>query len=304
MDPATGFEEQRPRLMGLAYRMLGSITEAEDVVQEAFLRLHQALTAGVEVGSTAAYLTTITTRLAIDELRSARARRERYVGPWLPEPILTDRVPDVAERAEMSESLSIAFLVVLETLSPVERAVLLLHDVFGYSHEEIAGILEKRVENVRQIATRARKHIAARRPRFDVSKRDRDELARRFFAAVGEGDVQGLVELLAGDAVMYGDGGGKAPAVREPLRGAERVARFLVGLARQALRRGMTLRLAEVNGELGAIAFDPEGHVNAVLSLEFSGGRVRAVRSILNPDKLRHVEPVDPSPQDAREDGA
>lgn len=290
VDPATEFEEQRPRLLRLAYRMLGSLTEAEDVVQEAYVRLHQALADGVEVGSPAAYLTTITTRLAIDELRSARARRERYVGPWLPEPILTDRVPDVAEQAEMAESLSIAFLVVLETLSPVERAVLLLHDVFGFGHREIAGIVEKSVQNVRQIAARARKHVEARRPRFEASKQERDELARRFFEAAGEGDLDALIELLAADAVMYGDGGGKVPAVREPVRGARDVARFLVGLMRLATRQGMTLRLSQVNGELGAIAFDAGGRVNTVLSLELSDGRVRAVRSILNPDKLHHLE--------------
>lgn len=289
MDPAREFEEQRPRLMGLAYRMLSSVTEAEDVVQEAFVRLHQALADGVEVQSPAAYLTTITTRLAIDELRSARARRERYVGPWLPEPVLTDQMPDVAEQAELADSLSIAFLVVLETLSPVERAVLLLHDVFGYSHHEIAGIVGKSVENVRKLATRARKHVQARRPRFEASRQERDELARRFFEAIGEGDLDGLVELLAADAVMYGDGGGNAPAVREPVRGAERVARFLLGLTRLGARLGLTLRLARVNGELGAIALDPDGGVKAVLSLELADRRVRTVRSILNPDKLGHV---------------
>ncbi len=302
MDEARAYEDQRPRLISLAYRMLGSVAEAEDVVQEAFVRLHQALSEGVEVDSPAAYLTTITTRLAIDQLRSARVRREQYVGTWLPEPILTDRAPDVAEQAETSDSLSLAFLVVLETLSPVERAVFLLHDVFGYEHREIADIIGKSVENTRQIATRARKHVEARRPRFEASKRERDELARRFLAAIGDGDMDELVRMLAEDAVMMGDGGGKAAAVAEPVRGAVRVARFILGLARMARRLHMTFEPAEVNGQPGMVSRDGEGRLVTVMSIDVADAKVQAVRSVVNPDKLRHLGDVaDPVPSFTRE---
>jgi RNA polymerase sigma-70 factor (ECF subfamily) len=292
MDEERAFEQERARLISLAYRMLGSVTEAEDVVQEAFVRLHQALSAGVEVESPAAYLTTITTRLAIDELRSARVRRERYVGSWLPEPVLTDAIEDVADEVERTDSLSLAFLVVLETLSPVERAVFLLHDVFGYPHEEIAVIVEKTVENTRQIAARARKHVEARRPRFDPSPEHRDELAQRFFAAIGSGDMDGLVSMLSADAVMVGDGGGKGPAIAEPVVGRDRVARFLAGIGHQAQRFGVRWRSAHVNGQPGAVATDPDGRIASVISVDVEDGLVAAVHSVVNPDKLRHLGDV------------
>jgi RNA polymerase sigma-70 factor (ECF subfamily) len=289
MDEVRAFEQERPRLVSLAYRMLGTVTEAEDVVQEAFVRLHQAIADGVVVESPPAYLTTITTRLAIDQLRSARVRRERYVGAWLPEPVLTDQAPDVAESAELADSLSFAFLVVLETLSPVERAVFLLHDVFGYAFEEIAPIVDKAVDNTRQIAVRARKHVEARRPRFEPSERERDELARRFFAAVAAGDMDGLVRMLADDAVMMGDGGGKAPAVSVPVRGAERVARFLLGLSRLGERLGLAMRPVHVNGRPGFVTHDAEERIVSVTALEIAEGKVQAVRSVVNPDKLDHL---------------
>jgi RNA polymerase sigma-70 factor, ECF subfamily len=292
MDEERAFERERPRLVSLAYRMLGSVAEAEDVVQEAFVRLHQALATGVEVHSPAAYLTTITTRLAIDELRSARARRERYVGSWLPEPILTAAVEDVADEVERADSLSLAFLVVLETLSPVERAVFLLHDVFGYPHEEIASIVEKSVENTRQIAARARKHVEGRRPRFDPSPEHRDELAQRFFAAIGSGDMDGLVSMLSADAVMVGDGGGKGPAIAEPIVGAERIARFLLGIGRQAERFGIRWRLAHVNGQPGAVAVAPDDRIASVIGLDVADGGIAAIHSLVNPDKLRHLGEV------------
>jgi len=289
MDETQAFAEERPRLISLAYRMLGSVAEAEDVVQEAFVRLHAALTAGEVIDSVPAFLTTVTTRVAIDHLRSARVRRERYVGAWLPEPLLTDRSSDVAERVETTESLSIAFLVVLETLSPVERAVFLLHDVFGYGYDEIAPIVEKSVENARQIAVRARKHIEARRPRFEPSPEERDELARRFFAAVVAGDVDGLVRMLAADAIVVGDGGGKAPALSTPVVGAERVARFLAGLSRFGARYGLSGRFAEVNGRPGLVVVDDDGRIASVAAIDISDRKVRAVHSIANPDKLRHL---------------
>src|SRR5215211_4568218 len=242
MDEGDAYRELRPLLFSIAYRMVGSASEAEDLVQEAFLRLRRAVAGGVEVASPKAYLSAVTTRLAIDHLRSARVQRERYVGAWLPEPLLTGQEPDPAGHAETADSLSLAFLALLERLSPVQRAVFLLHEVFGYGYAEIAGILDKSEDNCRQIAARARRHIEAGRLRFEASRRQRDELARRFLAAITEGDTEGLVGLLAADAVLYGDGGGKAPALAAPVHGAERVARFLAGLARRGRAAGMGAR--------------------------------------------------------------
>lgn len=283
-------ERYRPLLFGVAYRMIGEVGDAEDVVQEAYLRAHRAIRDGTRILRPKAFLTEVTTRLAIDHLRSARVRRERYVGPWLPEPLLTDAEPDVAERAEMAESLSMAFLVVLESLSPVQRAVLLLHDVFGFDFEEVARIVGKSIENCRQIAVRARRNVEARRPRFEVSADRKDELAARFFAAAERGDIDGLVELLAEDVVMVGDGGGRG-ARRTPARGALPVARFLVGLTRVGARQGMVMVPARVNGQPGAIAFGAEGGVVSVMTLDVADGRVVAIRSVVNPEKLRHLPP-------------
>src|SRR5215216_4943495 len=246
MDETQAFAEERPRLISLAYRMLGSVAEAEDVVQEAFVRLHAALTAGEVIDSVPAFLTTVTTRVAIDHLRSARVRRERYVGAWLPEPLLTGQEPDPAGHAETADSLSLAFLVLLERLSPVQRAVFLLHEVFGYGYAEIAPLVGRSEDTCRQVAARARRHVEAGRPRFEASRRQREELARRFFAAIDQGDTEGLVGMLATDAVLHGDGGGKAPALAGPLHGAERIARFLVGLARRGRVAGIGYAPAEI----------------------------------------------------------
>jgi len=301
MDEVDAYASYRPLLFSIAYRMVGSVSEAEDIVQETFLRAHRAGslqragTGAERVDSPKAYLTAITTRLAIDHLRSARVRRETYVGSWLPEPLVTgadDRTADPAAHAETADSLSLAFLVLLERLSPVERAVFLLREVFGYGYDEIATVVGKREDNARQIAARARRHIEAGRPRFEASRRQREELAQRFLAAVEQGDTDGLVGMLAADVVMYGDGGGKAPALDQPVHGAVRVARFLLGLARLAERADLHLRPAEVNGQPGAIAFDPEGNLISVLSLDIADGLVQTVRSIVNPDKLRHLGPV------------
>jgi RNA polymerase sigma-70 factor (ECF subfamily) len=291
MDEREAYAEFRPLLFSIAYRMVGSVSEAEDIVQETFLRAHRA---GEErVDSPKAYLTAIATRLAIDHLRSARVRRETYVGSWLPEPLVTDDLTvDPAAHAETADSLSLAFLVLLERLSPVERAVFLLREVFGYGYDEIAEVVGKREDNARQIAARARRHVEAGRPRFEASRKQREELARRFLAAIEEGDTDGLVGMLATDAVMYGDGGGKAPAVGEPIHSAVRVARFLVGLGRLARQAGLTLRPAEVNGQPGAMAFDPEGRLLNVVSLDIADGLVQTVHSIVNPDKLRHLGPL------------
>ncbi len=276
-------EELRPYLFAIAYRMLGSVADAEDVVQEAFLRYHEA---DVEADSPKAYLATITTRLAIDQLRSARSRREIYPGQWLPEPLVDD---DLLRDAETADSLSLTLLHLLEKLSPVERAVFLLREVFDYPYDEVARIVDRSPENCRQILARARRHIDEGRRRFDVSREERDEVARRFLAAWEEGDTARLVELLAEDATVYGDGGGKAPSMPLPLVGGERVAKALVGWARHAVERGFEHRPALVNGEPGVVFYDADGRARWVAALEIADGVVVAVRSVLNPDKLAHV---------------
>jgi RNA polymerase sigma-70 factor (ECF subfamily) len=271
------YDTLRPYAFAIAYRMLGSVAEAEDVVQEGLLRLHRA--EGVE--HPRAFLATVVTRLAIDQLRSARARRETYTGPWLPEPIVTDSRPD-------DDSVSMALLVTLESLTPVERAVFLLHDVFDYGYDEIAEIVGKSRDNCRQLALRARRHVDARRPRFEPSREQREALAARFFAAVREGDLDGLLELLADDAVATGDGGGKAEARATPLVGGAKVARFILGLMRLAGRRGYAFEFVEVNGRPGALVRE-HGRVVSALSLDIAEGHVTAINSVVNPEKLGHL---------------
>lgn len=293
MSDESLLDELRPPAFAIAYRMLGSVAEAEDVVQEALLRVHRALEAGERIESPRAYVATVTTRLAIDELRSARARRESYVGEWLPEPLVTDAADDPARHAEMADSLSLAFLVLLESLSPEQRAVLLLRDVFDYGYDEIAAIVGKSEDNTRQLATRARRHVEERRPRFEASRKERDELARRFFAAAQDGDLASLESLLAHDVVLHGDGGGKVPALARSLHGRSRVARTLLAWTRQAPRMGgVAMRPADVNGQPGAVLLDSEGRVISVMALDIAAGQVQGVSSIVNPDKLRHVGPV------------
>ncbi len=283
-------EELRPVAFAIAYRMLGSVSEAEDVVQEALLRVHQALEAGGQIASPRAF---VTTRLAIDELRSARVRREEYVGEWLPEPIITDGRDDPARRAEIADSLSLALLVLLESLSPEQRAVLVLHDVFDYDYPQVAEIIGKSQDNVRQLATRARRHVEQRRPRFQTTRQQRDELARRFFAAAEHGDLPGLEALLAHDVELTGDGGGKAPALARSLRGRSRVARTLIDWARLAARApGRSLRPVEVNGGPGALYLDAQQRLIAVVALEVADGQVTSISAIVNPDKLAHLGPV------------
>jgi RNA polymerase sigma-70 factor (ECF subfamily) len=286
-------DELRPVALAIAYRMLGSVAEAEDVVQEALLRLHRVLADGERVESPRAYLATVTTRLAIDQLRSGRARRESYPGEWLPEPLVTDSAADPARRAEMADSLSLAFLVLLESLSPEQRAALLLHDVFDYDFGEIARIIGTSEQNARQLAVRARRHVEERRPRFETSKDRREELARRFFAAAEDGDLPSLEALLADDVALHGDGGGKVPALARALHGRNRVARTLIAWARQGARiPSAELRQVEVNGQPGALRLDGEGKLIGVMALDIAGGEVQAVRSIVNPEKLRHLGPV------------
>ncbi|HEV3388608.1 MAG TPA: RNA polymerase sigma-70 factor [Solirubrobacteraceae bacterium] len=286
-------DELRPVSFAIAYRMLGSVAEAEDVVQEALIRVHRAVEAGEQIESPRAFVATMTTRLAINELRSARVRRERYVGEWLPEPILTDSRDDPAQHAEIADSLSTAMLVLLETLSPEQRAVLLLRDVFDYRYSEIAAIVGKSEDNVRQLASRARGHVESRRPRFESSREQRDELARRFFAAAEDGDLAGLEALLAHDVVLTGDGGGKVPALARPLRGRNRVARALANWTKIATRiPGASLRQVEVNGMPGGLLLDGDGLLVGVWSLGISGGQIQSINSVVNPDKLAHLGPV------------
>jgi RNA polymerase sigma-70 factor (ECF subfamily) len=292
MSEGPAYQELRPLLFSIAYRMVGSASEAEDLVQEAYLRFHRAVSGGAEVASPKAYLSAVTTRLAIDHLRSARVRREQYVGDWLPEPLVTGEAEDPAVHAETADTLSLAFLVLLERLSPVQRAVFLLHEVFGYRYGEIARLVGRSEDNCRQIAARARRHVEAGRPRFEASRRQREELARRFFAAIEQGDTEGLVGMLATDAVLHGDGGGKAPALAGPLHGAERIARFLVGLARRGHAADIGYAPAEINGHPGLLTLDPAGRLVGVLAVDIADGRVQTVRSIVNPDKLRHLGPV------------
>jgi RNA polymerase sigma-70 factor (TIGR02957 family) len=286
-------DELRPGAFALAYRMLGSVSEAEDVVQEALLRVHQALDAGVQIASPRAFVATVTTRLAINELRSARARRERYVGEWLPEPVITDGQDDPARHAETADSLSLAMLVLLESLSPEQRAVLLLHDVFDYGYPEIAGIIGKSEDNVRQLATRARRHVQQHRPRFRTTREQRDELAARFFAAAEHGDLAGLEALLAHDVALTGDGGGKVPALARALRGRDRVARTVINWVRRVARLpGVSLRPVELNGGPGALFLDAQQRLIGVCAIDIVDGRITSISGIVNPDKLRHLGPV------------
>jgi RNA polymerase sigma-70 factor (TIGR02957 family) len=293
MPHAELLDELRPGAFAIAYRMLGSVSEAEDVVQEALLRLHRAQAEGERIESPRAYVSTVVTRLGIDQLRSARRRRETYVGEWLPEPLLTSEEDDPARQAEMADSLSLAFLVLLESLSPEQRAVFLLHDVFDYPYDEVARIVGKSEANARQLAARARRRVDERRPRFEASREQRERLADRFFAAVGDGDVKALETMLAEDVVLAGDGGGKAPALARPLHGARRVARTLGTWARARHRLGgATLRRVEVNGQPGAMVLDAEDRTIAVMALDIAGDRVQGVRSVVNPEKLGHLGPV------------
>jgi RNA polymerase sigma-70 factor (ECF subfamily) len=286
-------DQLRPGAFAIAYRMLGSVSEAEDVVQEA-LRVHQALQDGEQIASPRAFAATVTTRLAINELRSARARRERYVGEWLPEPIISDDPEDPARRAETADSLSMAMLVLLESLSPEQRAALLLHDVFDYGYPEIAPILGKSEDNVRQLATRARRHVKQRRPRFQSTREQRDELARRFFQATEQGDLAGLEALLAHDVELTGDGGGKVPALARSLRGRSRVARTVINYYDRVVHRvpGGSTRFVEVNGGPGALYLDAQQRLIGVIALDIADGQITGINGIVNPDKLAHLEPV------------
>jgi RNA polymerase sigma-70 factor (ECF subfamily) len=288
MSSSDLYGELRPRAFAIAYQMLGSVSEAEDVVQEAFLRLHQTLQRDEPIASPRAYIATLVTRLAIDQLRSARVRRERYVGEWLPEPLVTEASP--AERAETADSLSLAFLVLLESLSPQQRAAFLLREVFEYPYAEVAEIIGTDVDSTRHLVARARTHVRERRPRYYASRRQRQELAQRFFAAAEQGDLRALEALLAQDVALHADGGGKVPALARPINGRERVARTLsAGMAALA-RYGVRIHVTEVNGQPGAVAIDAQDRLVGVMGLDIADGQIQTIHSISNPDKLRHLD--------------
>lgn len=291
MDRLETFNQYRPLLFSIAYRMLGSVMDAEDMVQETYVRWEQA--AGVEAQSPKAYLSAIVTRLCIDQLRSARMQREVYVGPWLPEPLITNDTTSAAEMAALADSLSMAFLTLLEQLTPVERAVFLLREVFDYDYGEIAAIVQKSEANCRQLVRRAKAHLAAGRPRFDVSPTEQQQLAERFTLACATGDLDSLLDTLAADITLWSDGGGKAAAARRPIHGSERVAHFLLGILRQA-PPGFAAYPAMVNGQPGFISY-VNGRPFSVLTLEVGNGRIQAIRIIVNPDKLRSIPPIPPA---------
>ena len=287
------FDELRRSAFAIGYRMLGSVSEAEDVVQEGLLRLHRARERGERIESSRAYLSTVVARLALDHLRSARVRRETYVGEWLPEPLVTSADDDPARKAEMADSLSLAFLVLLESLSPEQRAAFLLREVFDESYDRIAEIVGTSEQNARQLVTRARRHVQEGRPRYETSREQRERLASRFFAAAEEGDLEGLEELLAHDVVFRGDGGGKAPAAARAIHGRARVAHLMIaGLRTLARFDDFTTRREEVNGQPGALFFDRGGRLLGVMILDIAEGQIQGVSAIVNPDKLRHLGPV------------
>lgn len=277
----------RRRAFSIAYRMLGSVAEAEDIVQEALLRLHKSRADGTIIDSPEAFISTVATRLAIDHLRLARVQRETYVGDWLPEPVVEES--SSADEVELAESLSMAFLLLLETLSPVERAVFLLREAFEYGYDAIAGVVGRSEANCRQIFARAKRHIDAGKPRFETSPVVRNEIASRFFEACQDGDLQPLIAMLAESVTLYGDGGGKAAAITHPLHGGQRVAAFMRGIFAKGKLAGGEARLVAVNGQPGAMLLDGERRLVAVMSLEIAEGKIQAIRSILNPDKLRHL---------------
>ncbi len=289
MTRAGEFERLRPLLFSIAYRILGSVSEAEDAVQETWLRYAAS---PAQPTSAKAFLSAVVTRVSIDVLRSARVRREEYAGPWFPEPLLTDPYEDPERSAELADSVSMAALLLLERLTPLERAVFVLREVFGFGFPEIASAVGRSEAACRQLAVRARRHMDEGRPRFDADRREREELAERFFDAFREGDVEGLRELLAADASLAGDGGGKAPQLARSIIGAEKVARVLASILPWLVRIDVTLEPREVNGQPGAIFRDRDNKVLFTLTLDVLGGQIQTIRSVSNPDKLGHVGPV------------
>ncbi|MEU9319648.1 RNA polymerase sigma-70 factor [Streptomyces sp. NPDC048295] len=289
MSKVGEFEELRPLLFSIAYRILGSVSEAEDAVQETWLRYDGSTTRPT---STKAFLSAAVTRISIDVLRSARVRREEYVGPWFPEPLLSDPYQDPARSVELADSVSMAALVLLERLSPLERAVFLLREVFAFGFDEVASAVGRSEAACRQLLVRARRHMEAGRPRFAADSRERRELATRFFDALKNGDVGGLRNLLAADVQLVGDGGGKAPQLAKAVVGAENVARVLGTAFPWLFRIDVTCEPHEVNGQPGAVFRDRDGRVLNTMVIEVLDGRIQTVRGVINPDKLGHLGPV------------
>ncbi|MFJ5228964.1 RNA polymerase sigma-70 factor [Kitasatospora sp. NPDC088391] len=289
MGKVEEFEELRPLLFSIAYRMLGSVSEAEDAVQESWLRYDASPT---RPDSPRAFLSTTVTRISLDVLRSARVRREAYVGTWLPEPLLDDPYQDPARAAELADSVSMAALLLLERLSPLERSVFVLRDVFGFGFDEIGATVGRAEPACRQLLVRARRHMSEGRPRYAADRREREELAGRFFEALSQGDLDGLQRLLSADVELVGDGGGKAPQLARAVVGAEKVARLLATAHPLMAETGVRCEPCEVNGEPGALFRDRDGLVLRVMALEVLDGRVRTVRTVINPEKLGHLGPV------------
>lgn len=289
MTKSEEFQDLRPLLFAIAYRILGSVSEAEDAVQESWMRYQASAT---QPTSTKAFLAAVVTRISIDVLRSARFRREQYVGEWFPEPLLSDPYQDPERSAELADSVSMAALLLLERLSPLERAVFVLREVFAFDFPEIASAVGRSEAACRQLAVRARDHMEAGRPRFDADRRERDELAARFFEALRHGDVDGLRELLAADVQMVGDGGGKAPQWARGVTGADKVARVLGANFPWFFKIGGEIQPLEVNGQPGAILRDRDGNVLNTWSLDVLDGQIQTIRTVLNPDKLAHLGPV------------
>ncbi|MFF4960699.1 RNA polymerase sigma-70 factor [Streptomyces sp. NPDC001222] len=289
MSKVEEFEELRPLLFSIAYRILGSVGEAEDAVQETWLRFDGSATRAT---STKAFLSATVTRIAIDVLRSARVRREEYVGPWFPEPLLADPYEDPARSAELADSVSMAALLLLERLSPLERSVFVLREVFGFGFDDVASAVGRSEAACRQLLVRARRHMQAGRPRFEADRQERQELATRFLDALREGDVVGLRDLLAADVSMAGDGGGKTPQLAKAVVGAENVARLLASVCPLMARIDVTFEPHDVNGQPGAIFRDRDGKVLHILALEVLDGQIQTIRAVINPDKLGHLGPV------------
>jgi RNA polymerase sigma-70 factor, ECF subfamily len=285
MSHLEAFNQQRPLLFAIAYRMLGTVTDAEDMVQEAFLRWQQ--TAEATVKSAKSYLSTIITRLCIDHLRSARVQREQYVGPWLPEPIVTEQTNDPAAQVELADSISIAFLVVLECLSPIERAVFLLREIFEYDYNEIAQMVGKSPANCRQILKRSRQHIATQRPRFPVSPQQQEKITAKFLEASDQGNLQGLLVLLAEDVTFWSDGGGQVPALLKPLHGAMKVAQFLLAIRSKWLSTSV-VHVIEVNGQ-PAIIYRINEDIHSLMTFEIADGCIQSIYSVRNPEKLKRI---------------
>ncbi|QGN34580.1 RNA polymerase sigma-70 factor [Microlunatus sp. Gsoil 973] len=284
----------RPLLFSIAYEMTGSVADAEDILSEAYLRLRRSREHGTKIRSLRNYLSTVVSRLALDQLQSARSRREVYVGPWLPEPLVEEASSGGFEQVERSDTVSMAFLVLLESLNPVERAVFVLREVFSFDYPQIAEIVGRSEANCRQLLRRARQHVEHRQPRFDADPADRDALARRFFAALARGDLGPLVDRLAEDVVAYGDGGGSWPSIPRPILGRENVVRMLTGMARSGFGAGLRLHRVTVNGQPGALVRTADGRLLNVIGLDIVNGQIVAVRSVINPDKLGHLAPLVP----------